>query len=222
MSLRGVGASEKHEVIRREVKFSGTVVTVSVEHLRLPNGVEVHHEILDMPRSVAVVPLLEGAGGIDVILVEQFRSALRGYIHEIPAGIVDPGEDPAVCAVRELKEETGFVARSLTHLAHLLPIPGTSAHCMDFYLAEDLEVGTQELEDAECLSVRRVPFADLVATVLTGSEARNDAGEPAWVVDSKTHLGLLHVAMLRGELLRGGLPSGGVRRDASRASGGPS
>jgi ADP-ribose pyrophosphatase len=182
------------------VKFEGRVVSVAVEHIQLPNGFEARHEILTLPRAVAVVPLLEEAGHpAEVVLVEQFRSSVRGYIHEVPAGIVEAGEEPEVCAVRELKEETGFACGRMTHLTTLYPIPGTSAHFMDFFLAQDLRPGEQELDASECLTVKRFAFDDLLASLLPPLESGGApvAGPPRVIVDSKTHLGLLHVALLR-------------------------
>jgi 8-oxo-dGTP pyrophosphatase MutT (NUDIX family) len=154
----------------------------------------------------------------EVVLVEQFRGSVRGYIHEVPAGVVEEGEDPAACARRELEEETGYVAGRFRPLATLCPIPGTSAHRMYFYLAEDLAPGRQRLEEAECLTVKRVPLDDLVAAILDGPSSGTDTGKspgagaapgalpgeadaPAAgrvvVIDAKTHLAVLHVALLR-------------------------
>jgi ADP-ribose pyrophosphatase len=202
MNTPGVRPSQDYRLLEEETKFSGRVAAVRVERLVLPNGVEVSHEILKLPRAVAVVPLLLDAGGrVEVVLVEQFRSALRGYIHEIPAGILEPGEDPAVCAARELEEETGYVADQVEHLATLLPIPGTSSHLMDFFVAEGLREGRQALEEAECLTVKRFALDDLLASMVgphdRASGGSSGGGLERLVVDSKTHLGLLHVAWRR-------------------------
>ena len=176
-------------------RFEGRVVKVFEERIVFPNGFETTHERLELPRAVAVVPLLERDGAApQVVLVEQLRSSVRGHIHEIPAGILDPGEDPAVCAKRELAEETGYRAGTVSHLATLLPIPGTSGHLMDYYLAEELESGEQSLEEAECLQVKSFPLDDLVAAALGQMCSDECRGV---VVDAKTHLGLLHVALRR-------------------------
>ncbi len=188
MKLPGVRDDESFKIFEREFTFRGRIVSVSVDRIRLPGGHETRHEVLHLPSAVAVVPILEAEGGRkEVVLVEQFRNSVEGYIHEIPAGILEDGEDPAFCAARELEEETGYRADRVTHLVTLYPIPGTSAHKMYFYLAEGLSPGTQRLEDAECLTVKKFFLDDLL-------EALRSRREPA-IVDAKTHIGLLHVAL---------------------------
>jgi ADP-ribose pyrophosphatase len=203
MSAPGVRGCSSFRLLEEEVKFKGRMVTVSVERVVLPNGHEMRQERIHLPAAVAVVPLLEERRGRpDVILVEQFRASVRGYIHEIPAGILEEGEEPAGCARRELEEETGYVAGRLLHFATLCPIPGTSAHRMHYFLAEDLAPGKQKLDEAECLAVKRFPFAEVLAAILAGPPAAGAAGggeseQRLVVIDSKTHLGILHAGMLK-------------------------
>lgn len=167
----------------------GAVVGVRRERIHLPNGHEMEQDVICLPDAVAVVPLVEGErGDFRVVLVEQFRNSVRGHMHEIPAGIVDPGEAPADCARRELEEETGYRAGRLTHLASLLMIPGTSGHRLHFFLAESLDPGRQRLEPAECLRTRSLPFWDLARDLVESPPGTTE------VVDAKTHLGLLHAA----------------------------
>lgn len=179
------------KLLSQENKFRGRLVSVSIDHIRLPNGHETRHETLHLPSAVCVVPILEVDGGRkEVILVEQFRNSLEGYIHEIPAGVLEVGEDPAECASRELMEETGYRAERISHLTTLYPIPGTSAHRMYFYLAEGLTAGSQALEAAECLFVKSFPLEDVLQALAGG-------GSPS-IVDAKTHVGLLHAAIRLG------------------------
>lgn len=196
MTRRGIRRADDYRLLERDVKFEGRFVTVALEHLRMPHGVEVRHEVLRLPRAVAIVPLRSAGveGGEGVVLVEQFRSALGGFIHEIPAGILEEGEDPAVCAGRELREETGYSAGSLQHLATLMPLPGTSAHVMDFYLAEELVAGDAEPEETECLEVREFALQSLLDAMLVPTDSESVVADV--VVDAKTHLGLLHAAAL--------------------------
>lgn len=191
MKLPGVRDDASFQLLERGYKFQGRFVGVSVDHIRLPGGHETHHEVLHLPSAVSVVPILEGQGGrLNVVLVEQFRNSVEGYIHEIPAGVLERGEDPAACAARELAEETGYTARSISHLATLYPIPGTSDHKMHFYLARGLTPGSQRLEEAECLMVKTFPLEDLLSALISG-------GPPA-IVDAKTHVGLFHAALRLG------------------------
>jgi len=193
LSLPGVRPDAAFRIIHRDVKFRGRIVTVSVDEIRLPGGHETRHEVLHLPSAVAVVPVLAAPGRPpEIVLVEQFRNAVEGYIHEVPAGILEEGEDPAACAAREIEEETGYTASSLRPLAEFFPIPGTSAHRMHIYLAEGLRPGEQKLEAAECLAVRTFPAASLLAS-LRGQG-------PIHIVDAKTHVGLLHAALELGWL----------------------
>ena len=194
----GVRPDPDFRLLEREVKFQGRFVGVSVDHVRLPGGHETRHEVLHLPSAVAVVPLLEEGGRTVVVLVEQFRTSLQGHIHEIPAGILEEGEDPAACAARELEEETGFTAARITHLTTIHPTPGTSDHRMHIYLAEGLRAGEQRLEDAECLTVVRFPLDELCRWILDPASAPPGRdGKPIEIVDAKTHLGILHAVMRR-------------------------
>lgn len=202
MKRAGIRADGGFRLYERNVVFQGKVVGVSVDRIRLPSGHETVHELLHLPSAVCIVPVLVEGGRTDVILVEQFRSSVEGYIHEVPAGIIEEGEDPAACAARELEEETGYRAQSIVPLAVLLPIPGTSSHLMHFFLGEGLTPGRQSLEPAECLSVRRFPLDDVLRGILA-AEGGDAEPPPAGlggvrIVDAKTQVGILHVALRRG------------------------
>jgi ADP-ribose pyrophosphatase len=191
MKVPGVRSDDSFKVLEMEQQFRGKMVGVSLDSFRFPDGKEIRHETIQLPAAVSVMPVLEETPGRkEVVLVEQYRTALQGYIHEIPAGILEEGEDPAFCAGRELEEETGYTASALTLLTTLFPIPGTSAHQMYFFMAEGLQPGEQRLEDAECLMVKKFPLEDLIKGLASGDE-------PV-IVDAKTHLGLLHVALRSG------------------------
>jgi len=191
MNMPGVRGDDSFKALDTKQQFRGTMVGVSLDSFRFPDGKEIRHETIHLPAAVSVVPVLEETPGRkEVVLVEQYRTALAGYIHEIPAGILEEGEDPAFCAGRELEEETGYRAATLTLLTTLFPIPGTSAHKMYFFMAEGLEPGEQRLEEAECLTVKKFGLAELIKTLASG-------GEPV-IVDGKTHIGLLHAAMRLG------------------------
>lgn len=188
MTARGVREDGEFRLLGSETAFRGKMVGVTLEHQRFPGGHEVRHEVLHLPSAVAVVPILETLPGRrEVVLIEQFRSAVGGYIHEIPAGVLEEGEDPADCALRELAEETGYTAKSITPLTVVYPIPGTSAHRMHYFLAEGLVPGEQRLEAAECLTVKRFPLEDVLRSILGSG--------PLEIVDAKVHIGLLHAAL---------------------------
>jgi ADP-ribose pyrophosphatase len=200
VKFTGVRDLEGYRSLAQECVFQGKVVGVSIERFVLPDGREARHEVLHLPAAVCVVPILESPGErARVVLVDQFRNSVEGCIHEIPAGILEEGEEPARCAARELAEETGYRAGRITHLTTLFPIPGTSAHRMYFYLAEDLVEGPQKLEASEFLEVKRYDFDALVASLVSGLSPASGDALPC-IVDAKTHVGLLHVAARRNAL----------------------
>ena len=105
--------STNHEVIDSQSPYRGSFFSVQVDRIRLPNGREATREFVRHPGAAAVVPLRDGA----VLLVRQNRHAVGSDLLEIPAGKLDvPGEAPADCARRELREETGYEAGVLEAL----------------------------------------------------------------------------------------------------------
>jgi len=191
--MRGVREDSGYEVLGRKSGYEGSIVSISKERFRLPNGVECEYDLLELPDVVAIVPLLkvEGEAEPRVVLLEQFRHAVGGYILEIPAGHVESGEDPLESARRELREETGFDAARWTPIASTFTIPGLAAQRMHYFLAEDLTAGVQALEGSECLEVRETPFPEVLRQLI------GDDSSGSFIVDTKTHVGILHTAMRR-------------------------
>lgn len=180
------GEPAARRLARREV-FQGRIVAVSVDRVRMPDGREVDMELVRHPGSAAVLPLVDGAAGEEVLLLHQYRYAVGGWLLEVPAGKLDPGESPADCARRELEEETGWAAGELEPLGELWPSPGVLAERMSLFVARRLVPGEQRLEEDELLTVVRLQLAEAVA--------RAAAGE---IDDAKTVCALLRLAARRG------------------------
>jgi 8-oxo-dGTP pyrophosphatase MutT (NUDIX family) len=155
---------------------SGRIIDVSTERLRYANGREYDLDFVRHPGAAAVVAV-DGAGRVCV--VRQYRHGVTDFLWEIPAGKLDSGEPPQVCAVRELKEETGVTARRWSPLGQFLPAAGIFTEVIHLYLARDLDVGTAAPDADEELEVQWLPMADAVNKVLRGE----------WN-DGKTALGL--------------------------------
>ncbi len=149
---------------RREI-YSGRVIDLAVERLRLPNGSVCDMEMVHHRGAAAVVPV--DADG-QVILVRQYRHAVGGWLLEVPAGKLDGGEAPDACAERELAEETGFAAGRLVPLDWIWTTPGFSDEKIWLFLAVDLTPARQSLEVDECLTVERLPFDEAVAQAARG------------------------------------------------------
>ena len=163
----------------REI-YKGKIVHLVVERVTLPNGHTTTLEIVHHPGAAAVVPFLSPD---EVLLVRQYRHATGGYLLEVPAGKLDPGEIPEACAMRETEEETGYRPGRLERLGAILTTPGFTDEVIHLFAAYDLDRTQVRTEDDEVLSVERLPFAEAVARV--------DRGE---IRDAKSVCALLLVA----------------------------
>ena len=143
----------------------GRVIDVSTERLRYANGREYEIDFVRHPGAAAVVAI-DDAGR--VCLVRQYRHGIADFMWEIPAGKLDSGEAPEVCAVRELAEETGVTARRWTSLGLYVPAPGIFSEVIHMYLARGLEVGSAAPDADEELELQWLPLGDAIGRVLRG------------------------------------------------------
>lgn len=172
--------------LRREEKFRGKIVTVHVDTVELPNGGTALREVADHPGGVAVLAL---DGENQVLAVTQYRYPFGRTLLEIPAGKLDhPGEDPDAAGLRELKEETGAVPGKYESLGRILPSPGCYGEILHLYLAQDLRMEEQRLDEDEFLNVERIPFDEMVRRCLSGEI--EDAKTVAAVLKAKILLEL--------------------------------
>ena len=156
--------------------YKGTVVTLNVDTVRLPNGHTIDLEVIRHPGASAVVPLKDDG---TVVLIRQFRHAANGFIYEIPAGKLHPKEDPLACAARELEEEIGYRAGHFQLLSSIFTAPGFADEVIHVYLATELTVGTQNLDQDEVLEVVEMPLREAIAKIEDGT-----------IRDAKTIVGL--------------------------------
>jgi 8-oxo-dGTP pyrophosphatase MutT (NUDIX family) len=168
------------ELEQIDTVFKGRVITVNVEHIKLPDGRIGRYEIVHHPGGAAVVAI-DAAGR--VCLLRQFRPAGGGWIWELPAGRLEPGEPPDVTARRELVEEAGRKAGRFESLGAILSSPGVFAETIHLYLARDLTETPTAHEQHELIEVHWVELAEAVRQALSG-ELR----------DGKTIIGLLRAA----------------------------
>lgn len=115
--------------------YDGKIVKLQVDDVTLPNGNVGKREIIKHPGAVAVIAITDEG---KLVLVEQYRKALERSIVEIPAGKLEPGEEPIVTARRELEEETGYGAQSLTYLQAFATSPGFADEIIHLFVAKDL------------------------------------------------------------------------------------
>ena len=143
----------------------GRVFELVSENYTLDNGVTADMDFIQHPGAVAVVPMLNQK---DVILIRQYRHAVREFIWEIPAGTLDSQESTMGCAKRELIEETGYSAGKWHPLGKITPLPGCSDERIHLFLASDLKAAGQNLDRDEMLSVHRLQFKAAIEMILTG------------------------------------------------------
>lgn len=145
--------------------YTGIVVNLHVDTVTLPNGLTVDLEVVRHPGAAAVVPLKSDG---TVVLIRQFRHAAGGFIYEIPAGKLHPGEDPTVCARRELEEEIGYRAGTLELLSSIFTAPGFTDEVIHIYKATGLSVGRQQLDRDEVLEVVEMSLPEAIRMIKNG------------------------------------------------------
>jgi ADP-ribose pyrophosphatase len=146
--------------------YKGHVVHLRREGVDMPDGRSVDFEVVRHAPATAILAIDDDD---QVIFVHQFRHALGKQIWEIPAGIVEDGEEPYACAVRELREETGFRADDWKPLGKMYTAPGFCDEIIHLYLARKLTAGDQQLEANEFLQPHAIPLAK-VREMINGGE----------------------------------------------------
>lgn len=164
----------------------GRIVDLSIDTVRFPDGSTGQLEMIRHSGAAAVLPVLGDVGDPDpeILLIRQYRYAAGGYLFEVPAGRPDrEGEDWEVCARRELEEETGLVARSLTRLTSILTTPGFTDERIHLFLARDLQEGSIAPDEDEFIELARMRLSEALEMV-----------ETERIVDAKTICTLLFAA----------------------------
>jgi ADP-ribose pyrophosphatase len=164
------------------------VVSLDVDEVRFPDGSVGEIEMVRHSGASAVVPFLSDPAGDDpqVLLIRQYRYAAEGYLYEIPAGRLDPGEDPLDCARRELREETGCTAERVERLYTIYTTPGFTDEKIHLFMAVGLTAGETERDADEFLTVEVMPLSRALSMVERGE-----------IQDAKSALGLLYAAGFR-------------------------
>jgi ADP-ribose pyrophosphatase len=173
---------KEHKITSNQI-FSGKLIDLYLDNVRLPNGKKSTREWLDHPGAVCLVPILNNG---DILLIRQFRYGPRQEFIEIPAGKIDKNEKPLECGFRELEEETGYKSNKLTFLTNIHPAIGFSNEKMWMYLAEELELSERKLDEDEFLELLPTPLNMALKWVFSGK-----------ITDVKTIIGILWVKELK-------------------------
>ena len=164
-------------VLASERVYEGRILNLRVDEIRTPTGVEALREIVENGGAVAMVALDDQQ---QVILVRQYRHAVRSLVIEIPAGKLDGDEDPLEGAQRELREETGYRAGRFDRLGSFYPAPAWSTEFVYLYLVTDLTPGPTNPEADEAIELLLVPLAEAIEMIHSGA-----------IIDGKTIAALL-------------------------------
>jgi ADP-ribose pyrophosphatase len=172
--------------IDSNVVYDGLFLKVRRDTVRLPNGASAGREYFNHPGAVVILPVFDDGS---VLLERQFRYPVDKVFIEFPAGKIDAGEDPLVCAQRELQEETGYTAREWQFVCTIHNAIGYSDEHLEIYLARGLTAGPAKLDDEEFLDVYKAPLSELLDGVRNGT-----------VTDVKTVIGAFWLEKIsRGE-----------------------
>lgn len=152
-------------LVKSEKKYAGLIVNVRLDTVLLPGGREARREIVEHPGGAAILPI-DAQGR--AVCIRQYRYAFGEHMLEVPAGKLEPGENPLTCAVRELSEETGLTAGRVIPLGFIYPSPGFSHEILHLYLALDLTEGAPHPDAGELLETRRIPLDELLERIAQG------------------------------------------------------
>jgi ADP-ribose pyrophosphatase len=145
------------KTISSQTIYDGRIIRVKVDEVLLPNGKTAKREIVNHQGAVAVMALTDDG---KMIAVRQFRKPLERSIVEIPAGKLEPGEDPLTCAIRELEEETGYQADQFTHISSFYTSPGFADELLHLYLATGLKKGESRPDEDEFVEVMELTLEE--------------------------------------------------------------
>lgn len=162
--------------------FSGRIIKVRLDKVSLPDGRQSSREVVEHAEAVAIIAVDEEK---NVLLVRQYRKPVEELLLEIPAGIMEKGEEPLFTAQRELAEETGFRAEKWKKIASFYTTPGFSNEKIHLYMASDLKAGETNLDEDEFIEIVKMPIEDAYNSIFQGQ-----------IVDAKSIIGIQYALQL--------------------------
>ena len=168
--------------------YTGRIIAVDTDTVRFPDGSTGELDMIRHPGASAVVPFLSAPDGEDpqLLLIKQYRYAAGQYLYEIPAGRLEPNEDPRSCAFRELREETGCTAKQVDFLTTIYTTPGFTDERIHLFMATGLEHGDTSHEADEFMTTETMTLSNALGLIADGT-----------IVDGKTVIGILFAAGYR-------------------------
>jgi ADP-ribose pyrophosphatase len=184
VSRRAIPQSLK--VLSSKSVFKGRVFEVTRDQVQEPNGVTAIREVIRHSGSVVVLAVDDSGPESRILLERQYRYAAQDYLLELPAGRIDPGENPLAAGKRELLEETGYAAKQWKRALFFYPSPGFLEETMTIFLARGLKPGIAQPEDDERIEHDLLPLSDVMRLILSGK-----------IRDGKTIAGVLWFQVTR-------------------------
>jgi ADP-ribose pyrophosphatase len=164
----------KEETLSSQLIYEGRAVKLRIDTVEIPSGRQTKREIVEHSDCVAIIAIDDD----NVLLVNQFRKSVEKELLEIPAGGIEPGEDPVTTVHRELREETGYFPRKVERLGGFYSTPGYCTEYLYLYLATDLIPSQLYAEDTANIRLTRVPLSQISHLISSGSicDAKSIAG----------------------------------------------
>jgi ADP-ribose pyrophosphatase len=157
----------KEEILSTETIFDGRIVHLQRHKVRLPNGEEAVRELIVHQGAVAIVAIDDEQ---QVLLVKQFRTGSQSILYEVPAGLLEKGEDPKEAAIREMREETGYRPYQIESIGGIYLSPAYNTEFVQLFFVRGYESDPERLENDkdEFVEVLRIPFSEAIAMIDQG------------------------------------------------------
>lgn len=170
-----------YEVLESKVTHEGKIVKITVDKLRMPDGSEAYRETVIRGKNAAAVLAVDNDGSL--IFVRQYRHAFGEMLLEIPAGVLEDGEEPEEGVLRELEEETGKKAETLEFLCEMYPTVGYCTEKIQLFIATDMIEGQQKLDADEFLEIEKYTPEEAVEMIYKGEikDGKTIAAIFAWM-----------------------------------------
>lgn len=166
-----------YKILNSEIIFRGKVFNTKVDQIEYNSGNKAVREVAEHPGGAVVVPVTDDG---KIVMVTQHRFPMNKVLLELPAGKLSKNEDPKICAIRELEEETGYKSDNVIELGSIYTTPGYSTEKLWIYLAKDLKAGNHNREEGEFgMEVFEFSFDEVEEKIYNGE-----------IVDGKTICGI--------------------------------
>jgi ADP-ribose pyrophosphatase len=179
-------ADNTEKTLKRRYVFKGRLVKVRVDTIETPDGRRADREIVEHPDAVVMVALDKDD---NILLVDQYRTPVGKRLLELPAGVIEKGEDAETTVIREMQEETGYKPRKVGFLGGFHTAPGFSNEYLHLYLAMNLKLSPLTAEDSAGIKLIRVPLKEITGLVTSGriQDAKTIAGLMLFLEYCKNH-----------------------------------